>query len=191
MDDLGLKYAASSAWYSSPSWCQWADAPGTAGTDCSGVITLWCDAETGRPQLLFPGTVTLKGDRLMELTFQLYLPIMHIWRGRIHCACVCVGVCVGVCEWCVYECFIWCEVGGRTTECVSTICVSVWDCLHDYNSVSVCVLVWRDKHFLCVQLMPVGSSNITPTTTRWGRRERAQWRRESVPPLTSGPLADG
>lgn len=73
---------------------------------------------------------------------------------------------MGVCEWCVYECFIWCEVGGRTTECVSTICVSVWDCLHDYNSVSVCVLVWRDKHFLCVQLMPVGSSNITPTTTR-------------------------
>lgn len=163
------------------------------GTDCRGVITLWCDAETGRSQLLFPGTVTLKGDRLMELTFQLYLPIMHIWRGRVHCVWGCI--------WrCVYECFIWREVGRRTTEYVSAICGSVRGCLHAYNSASVCVClcmfvcvwVWRKRQaYLCVYLMPVGSSSIIRTTMRWGRRERARWRRESVSPLTSGPLADG
>ena len=116
----------------------------------------------------------------------------HAYMKRTHSLCVCVCVCVcGVCMNVSYG-VRW--AGVQRNVCL-TICVSVWDCLHDYNSVSVrecvCVLVWRDKHFLCVQLMPVGSSNITPTTTRWGRRERAQWRRESVPPLTSGPLADG
>ena len=63
---------------------------------------------------------------------------------RTHSLCVCVcGVCMNVSygvRW----------AGVQRNVCL-TICVSVWDCLHDYNSVSVrecvCVLVWRDKHF--------------------------------------------
>lgn len=36
---------------------------------------------------------------------------------------------------------------------------------------------------VCVQLMHPGSSCIAPKTERWGRRQRAAWRRGSEPPL--------
>ncbi len=126
------------------------------GMDCCGVITLPCDAETARSQLLFPGTVTLKGDRLMELTFQLYLPIMHIWRGHIHC--VCVGVYEGVRMNVSYG-VRW--AGVQQNVCQPVACLSGTACVHTIQYLCMCALVWvcvlRET---CIFVWAVNASGI-------------------------------
>lgn len=158
----------------------------SCGTDCCCVITLWSDGEMRRSQLLFPGSMTLKGDCLMVLTFQLYLSIMHIWRESIRCMCVCG------CMWrWVHECFIWYDVGKSLTECVSAICVPQCVCQYSYCLIQclyVCVCVRAHAKTSTTTHVVTASWVVQhyPNDHEWLRRQRAQWRCECVSPLTCG-----